>query len=244
MKHQPRVSSGVPLRGLIPNMITIFGICVGLTAVRMALQGNLKTALTLLVLAMIIDAADGKVARFLQSQSKMGAELDTLSDFFNFGIAPALILYFSIFAGSEHANFGWFTSLALATCCAFRLARFNVGLQVEEEVIKSKDYFVGVPAPALAGLAFAPLFMRMQGFDVGSAYPIATAIYILFCGGLAIGTFRTVSLKYVVIPPRFQYAVMLVATATIMSLIVYPWITILFICAVYLATIPIFAFKR
>lgn len=244
MKHQPKTSTGIPLRRLIPNMITIFGVCVGLTAVRMALQGSLKTALTLLVLAMILDAADGKVARLLQSQTKMGAELDTLSDFFNFGIAPALILYFSIFAGTDHANFGWFTSLALATCCAFRLARFNVGLQSEEEIKPTTDYFVGVPAPALAGLALAPLFMRMQGFDVGTSYPILTAVYILFCGSLAVGTFQTVSLKYVVISPRYQYAVMLAGAAMIMSLIVYPWVTILLISAIYLASLPLFAFRK
>ena len=111
---------------MLPNIVTIFGICVGLTAVRSALQGNVGVALYLLVLAMILDAADGGLARVMKSESKIGAELDTLADFFNFGIATPLVIYFTIFAESEAARFGWIAVMIFSICCALRLARFNV----------------------------------------------------------------------------------------------------------------------
>jgi CDP-diacylglycerol--serine O-phosphatidyltransferase len=103
---------------MLPNIVTIFGICVGLTAVRSALQGNVSVALYLLVLAMILDAADGRLARVMKSESKIGAELDTLADFFNFGIATPLVIYFTIFVDSDAARFGWIAVMIFSICCA------------------------------------------------------------------------------------------------------------------------------
>ena len=110
---------------MLPNIVTIFGICVGLTAVRSALQGNVSVALYLLVLAMLLDAADGRLARVMKSESKIGAELDTLADFFNFGIATPLVIYFSIFADSDAARFGWIAVMIFSICCALRLAALH-----------------------------------------------------------------------------------------------------------------------
>ena len=116
----------IPFVGLIPNIITFFGICVGLTALRTALHGNLTLALYLIVFAMVLDALDGIIARAMQSESKIGAELDSLADFFNFGIVTPLIVFYAVFQMSDAANFGWLAVMTVAVCCAFRLARFNV----------------------------------------------------------------------------------------------------------------------
>jgi len=121
-------------RHLIPNLLTIFVICAGMTSVRFGMDGKYGFALMLIVLAAVLDAADGKLARFLDSVTPIGAELDSLADFFNFGIAPGLLIYFSIFAHTSHANLGWLSVLVLAVCCALRLARFNVALDSDEDV--------------------------------------------------------------------------------------------------------------
>jgi len=146
-RRRPRET---PFRRFIPNLVTIFGLCVGLLSVRAGLEGRYATALYLIIVAVFLDAADGKVARFLKAESEFGAELDTLSDFFNFGIAPTFLIYNVIFAGTDYARSGWFCVLVLTVCCALRLARFNVALTDSEPTEKKRDYFVGVPAPALA----------------------------------------------------------------------------------------------
>lgn len=237
-------SKEVPLAKLIPNAITIFGICVGLTALRTALTGNITLALYLLVLAMILDAVDGKVARAMNSQSVIGAELDTLADFFNFGIATPLILYFTLFADSEVANLGWLSVLTLAVCCAFRLARFNVGISSEEASPTPKTDFVGVPAPALACLSLTPLYLVMLGVDVAAHYALPAAVFLVFSGGLAVATFPTISLKGFTFPSRFQSVIFFGIAMVLALLLVFPWHTLLIGNLVYLATLPIYALRR
>jgi CDP-diacylglycerol--serine O-phosphatidyltransferase len=235
-----------PLSKSLPNIVTIFGICVGLTAVKVALQGNITVALYLLIFAMILDVIDGGLARALQSESKIGAELDTLADFFNFGIATPLIIYFTIFANSSASSFGWISVMVFAVCCALRLARFNVSQNDEKTV--SKDFntndFVGVPAPALACLGLSPLFFVMMGVDVPEHYTIPTMIFLVICGALAVGTFPTISLKDANFPTSMGLPIILSILAILACLIVFPWETLLIGNAVYLLTLPVFAFIR
>ena len=221
---------------MLPNIVTIFGICVGLTAVRSALQGNVSVALYLLVLAMILDAADGRLARVMKSESKIGAELDTLADFFNFGIATPLVIYFTIFVESDAARFGWIAVMIFSICCALRLARFNVS---QADGAKSVD-FVGVPAPALACLGLSPLFLVMAGVDVAGHYVEAAIVFVVICAGLAVGTFPTMSLKGTTFPASMRLPVILLAVIFVISLLVFPWYTLLFANAIYLAMIPIY----
>jgi CDP-diacylglycerol--serine O-phosphatidyltransferase len=235
-----------PLSKSLPNIVTIFGICVGLTAVKMALQGNVNLALYLLIFAMILDVIDGGLARALQSESKIGAELDTLADFFNFGIATPLIIYFTIFANSSSSSFGWISVMIFAVCCALRLARFNVS-QNEGEGIDQKletNDFVGVPAPALACLGLSPLFLVMMGIDVSEHYTIATMLFLVICGALAVGTFPTISLKDVNFPASMNLPIILTILAILVCLIVFPWETLLIGNVVYLLTLPVFVFIR
>ncbi len=233
----------VPLTRLIPNVITVFGICVGLTAVRYALSGQVAIALYLLVLAMILDAVDGKVARAMNSQSHIGAELDTLADFFNFGIATPLILYFTLFVDTSAANLGWLSVLTLAVCCAFRLARFNVGILNDDAPQAPSSDFVGVPAPALACLALSPLFLVMLGVEITGGYATLTAAFLVFVGLLAVGTFATPSLKGFTIPRKFQSIIFFGIAMSLTCLLVFPWQTLLIGNALYLISLPIYAMR-
>lgn len=236
-------SKDVPIARLIPNIITVFGICVGLTALRFALTGNVTMALYLLVLAMILDAVDGKVARAMNSQSVIGAELDTLSDFFNFGIATPLILYFTLFASSAVANLGWFCVLFLAVCCAFRLARFNVSISGDAAPDKPSVHFTGVPAPALACLSLSPLYLVMLGVDVPGQYAGYAAFFLVVTGLLAVATFPTIALKGFTIPGRLQSVALFAIAVVLTCLLVFPWHTLLVGNAVYLATLPVYALR-
>ncbi len=131
----------IKLRHILPSVVTVFAICAGLTSVRMTLEGRLETGLYFILLAVLLDAADGKLARYLDTASPFGAELDTLADFFNFGIAPGVMLYHTLYFGTDHANLGWLATLVLAVCCALRLARFNLSTKAEKNRQQRKRLF-------------------------------------------------------------------------------------------------------
>ena len=142
---------------MIPNAITALALCFGLTGVSLAIGGEWEKALGAIVLAGVLDGLDGRIARLLRAQSKFGAELDSLSDNIAFGTAPALILF--LWSLQTAPRFGWIAALALAVCCALRLARFNARLDAAEQPHKSAGFNTGVPAPAGAGLAFVPIYL-------------------------------------------------------------------------------------
>jgi CDP-diacylglycerol--serine O-phosphatidyltransferase len=166
--------------------------------------------------------------------------MDTLADFFNFGIATPLVIYFTIFANSAAASFGWIAVMIFSVCCALRLARFNVS-QVGE--VKSLN-FVGVPAPALACLGLSPLFLVMAGVDVAEHYAVPAIIFVVICAALAVGTFPTISLKGTTFPASMRLLVMLMVAIFLVCLIVFPWYTLLTTNALYLLMIPIFAYSN
>src|SRR4051794_18954783 len=150
---------------MIPNAITTLALCMGLTGVSLAIRGEWDKALGAIILAGVLDGLDGRIARLLRAQSKFGAELDSLSDNIAFGTAPALILF--LWSLQTAPRFGWIAALALAVCCALRLARFNARLDAAEQPHKSANFNTGVPAPAGAGLAFIPVFLWLVA---GSAW--------------------------------------------------------------------------
>ena len=239
MKRRRR--SETPFRRFIPNLVTIFGLCVGLLSVRAGLEGRYAAALYLIIVAVFLDAADGKVARFLKAESEFGAELDTLSDFFNFGIAPTFLIYNVIFAGTEYARSGWFCVLVLTVCCALRLARFNVALTDSESTEKKRDFFVGVPAPALACLALMPMLFWMEGWTFFQRHQNVTVLYLIGVGLLAVSTLPTFSIKHLKIKREHQFAVLLISVGLIMALAVFPWRTMIIGNFLYLASIPVSA---
>jgi CDP-diacylglycerol--serine O-phosphatidyltransferase len=227
---------------MVPNAVTALALCFGLTGVRFAIsafQGNdahWQIALACVIGAGVLDGMDGRIARLLRAQSRFGAELDSLSDVCAFGVAPALIM----FLWSLHAapQFGWTASLALAVCCALRLARFNSRMDADIQPHKSAGFLTGVPAPAGAGLAFVPLFLWLvTGSDWFRAWYV-TMPWVLFVALLMISSVATYSWSSL----RIRRSSRLFAIAGIgllgAALVTAPWITLLVIAVIYLAMIP------
>ncbi|MEB8388571.1 phosphatidylcholine/phosphatidylserine synthase [Rhodobacteraceae bacterium KMM 6894] len=228
----------VKLRHLVPSIVTVFAICAGMTSVRMSLEGHLETALYFILLAVFLDAADGKLARFLDTASPFGAELDSLADFFNFGIAPGLLLYNTLYIGTAYSSLGWLASLVLAVCCALRLARFNLSINRADVTLKTDGFFVGVPAPALACLSLMPVFLHLHGWQ-SSDFPVARAFYIIGVGLLAVSTIPTYSIKHASIKRAHLPFAVVGAVVLVVCLVVYPWPTLIVANILYLATFPL-----
>ncbi|KIN74955.1 Phosphatidylserine synthase [Sulfitobacter noctilucae] len=230
--------SRIKLRHMVPSMVTVFAICAGLTSLRMSLEGHLEMALYFILLAVFLDAADGKLARFLDTASPFGAELDTLADFFNFGIVPGVLLYNTLYLGTDHSSAGWLATLVLAVCCALRLARFNLSSKSPDIALKKDNYFVGVPAPALACLALMPIFMHLNGWK-NTDWPLLRAAYIICVGLLAVSTVPTYSIKHASIRRSHLPFAVIAAVVLVVCLMVYPWPTLIIGNCLYLASLPL-----
>lgn len=228
----------IKLRHIVPSVVTVFAICAGMTSIRMSLDGRIEMSLYFVLLAVFLDAADGKLARFLNTASPFGAELDTLADFFNFGIVPGLLLYNTLYIGTSHASLGFLATLVLAVCCALRLARFNLSLDKDDVALKKDKYFVGVPAPALACLALTPIFMHLNGFAT-AGFAFLQAIYIIGVGLLAVSTIPTISIKHASIKRTHLPFAVVAAVVLVVCLMVYPWSTLIVVNAIYLISMPL-----
>ena len=226
---------------VIPNLVTVFVICCGMTAIRFGFEGRYGIAIMLLVLAAILDAMDGKIVRALDSVTPIGAELDSLADFFNFGIAPGVLVYSAIFSGTPYANLGWLSVLAVGVCCALRLARFNVANDQPPTRGWKAEYFVGVPAPALGCLVLMPMFFLMLGVDSIRDHPNFIFVYLIGAGLLAVSRIPTFSIKHARINRDYLPYIMLASAAIIISMVTFLWETLIFLCFVYLFTIPLSA---
>ncbi|MGI9356688.1 MAG: CDP-diacylglycerol--serine O-phosphatidyltransferase [Rhizobiaceae bacterium] len=229
----------VPFRILVPNLITLGAICSGLTAVRLAFEGRFQLAIVAIVFAACLDAIDGRVARFLKSTTSFGEQLDSLADFVNFGVAPALVLY--LWTLREAQSFGWMAALIFAICGCLRLARFNVMLEAEDKRDWEVDFFIGVPAPAGAILALLPIYLGLLGlWERYSAITWFTAIYTLFIGFLMTSSIPTWSGKRSAqrISRRLVVPVMIGLVLMIVILFSYPWFVLAASALTYLASIP------
>jgi CDP-diacylglycerol--serine O-phosphatidyltransferase len=237
-KRQPRFRR-VPLRLIVPNMVTLLALCSGLTAVRMAFEGRWEFAVGAVLIAAVLDGLDGRVARLMKGTSKFGAELDSLADFVNFGVVPALMLYIWIL--NEAGSLGWIAALIFAICAALRLARFNVALDDPDKPTWASRFFTGVPAPAGALTVLLPLYFDFLGLfphwfadsAVVAAYTIAIAFLLISrlptFSGKNFGT--RVRRDYVL--PLFVFAVLIVAlTAS------YPFRMLAGGSVLYLLSIP------
>ncbi|MFW2544283.1 CDP-diacylglycerol--serine O-phosphatidyltransferase [Primorskyibacter sp. 2E107] len=235
---QPTQERGkLPILHLLPNLLTIAAICAGLTAIRFGLNGEYESAVKLVLLAGILDGLDGRLARLLRCQSSVGAELDSLADFLNFGVAPGLILH--AWALHEFRGMGWIAVLVYTICCVLRLARFNVNSRLE--VKPASDHFVGVPSPAGAGLAMLPMYIAFLYPEEDHLPAELIALYLLIVGFMMIGRLPTPSFKNFTI--RREYARFLIVGAVLMAsaLFTYLWATLVIACLVYLAGL-VFAF--
>jgi CDP-diacylglycerol--serine O-phosphatidyltransferase len=227
----------IPFRGLIPNAITLLALCFGLTGVSLAIGGEWDKAIGSIVFAGVLDGLDGRIARLLRAQSKFGAELDSLSDNIAFGTAPALILF--LWSLQTAPRFGWIAALALAVCCALRLARFNARLDAAEQPHKSAGFNTGVPAPAGAGLAFVPLYLWLiTDNDLFRQWELVMG-WTLFIALLMISSLPTYS--WTSIRVRREWRLFALAGVALLgaALIRAPWHTLLGVAVVYLVLIPV-----
>ncbi len=229
----------VPFRALLPNMVTLLAIAAGLTAIRMAMEGNFELAVGALIFAAILDGVDGRVARLLKSTSRFGAQLDSLADFVNFGVAPAILLY--VWRLQDLKAFGWIVALALAICTALRLARFNSALDASPGPDWHKDYFVGIPAPAGAMTVLLPLAVSKIGIPVPPEAAVLVALYTAAIALLMVSRFPTWSGKRLGqrIPTDSVMPFLVMAVLMIALLISYPFSVLAVGVIFYLAHLPV-----
>lgn len=227
---------GIPFRAMIPNAVTILALCFGLSGVFFGIRAEWEKALAAIVIAGVLDGMDGRIARLLRAQSRFGAELDSLSDNIAFGTAPALIL----FLWSLHAapKFGWTAALALAVCCALRLARFNARLDAAEQPHKSAGFNTGVPAPAGAGLAFVPVYLWLVSGSAWFQTWYVVMPWVLFIALLMISSVPTYSWSSVRIRRSWRLFALAGIALLGAALLTAPWYTLLAVAILYLLMIP------
>jgi CDP-diacylglycerol--serine O-phosphatidyltransferase len=228
----------IPVRTLVPNVITLLALCAGLTAIRMAFEDRYVLALAAIVFAAFLDGIDGRLARFLKGTSRFGAELDSLADFVNFGVAPALILYF--WGLHDLKSAGWIAAMVFAICAALRLARFNVMVDDPDKPAWASNFFVGVPAPAGAITVLLPIYMVLLGLPRSEWLSWLTLVYTLAIASLMVSRLPVFSGKRVGtrVPPEMVGPAVVVAVLFIALLIAYPWIILTAGTLAYLGALP------
>lgn len=244
MVRPPRIRKTLSFLHLMPNLVTIVGLCAGLTAIRFSLAGAFEIAVALIIFAAVIDGLDGLIARKLNAASPFGAELDSLSDFVNFGVAPAVLVY--AFLVKPLGAAGWVFAMVFAICCCLRLARFNVGRAAPDAPVRT--HFTGVPAPAGAMLGLLPAFLALDGLlpvgdgTVPAAW--AAALWLGLVGALMVSRLPTLSPKALRIP-REQAVWVLVGLALVVGVAFTRfWLLMALCCLAYGTTLVYAALQR
>jgi CDP-diacylglycerol--serine O-phosphatidyltransferase len=229
----------IPVRILVPNVITLLALCAGLSAIRLAVEERLEWALAAIVFAALLDGIDGRVARMLKGTSRFGAELDSLADFVNFGVAPALILYF--WGLHELKSAGWIAALVFAICAALRLARFNVMIDDPDRPAWAGNYFVGVPAPAGAITVLLPIYVQFLGVPHFDFLAPLSLVYTLGIAFLMVSRLPVLSGKRVGkrVSPDMVLPVFVLIVLFFALLISYPWEVLTIGTVIYLMTLPL-----
>jgi len=236
--RRPRFRA-IPVRTLVPNIITLLALCAGLTAIRLAVEDRLEWALAAIVFAAALDGIDGRVARMLKGTSRFGAELDSMADFVNFGVAPALILYF--WGLNELKSAGWIAAMVFAICAGLRLARFNVMIEDPDRPAWAGNYFVGVPAPAGAITVLLPIYVQFLGVPHFAFVAPVTLLYTLAIAFLMVSRLPVFSGKRVGkrVSPELVLPVFVCIVLFFALLIAYPWVVLATGTVVYLAALPL-----
>jgi len=221
---------------MIPNFLTILAISAGMSAIRFGLDNRWEHAALVILAAAILDALDGRIARILKGASKFGAELDSLADFLNFGVVPAMMLY--LWTMHDWGRFGWMLVLLFSISMALRLARFNTMQDDEYLPSWTSNFFTGVPAPAAAGLVLMPMILSFQLGDDFFRSPAVVSFYLIGVSALVVSSIPTFSFKKVKVPSNRVLPLMIIAGAFVTALVSAPWTTLSGVLFVYLATIP------
>ena len=223
-------------RVILPNMLTLIGVCIGLTSIRFALDGRFELAIIAIIFAALIDGLDGRIARLIKGTSKVGKELDSLTDMISFGVAPAFIMFF--WKLNAFGRFGWLLCLVYVICVALRLARFNVNSN--QEPSWRDNFFEGVPSPAGGILVLTPLIVSLSGFDLYQLnYDIIVPVFFVGTSFLLISKFPTYSFKKIVIPRRTTIFLLFSIVLFFGLLLIYTFNVIALSAVIYLLLLPI-----
>ena len=235
--------SGLSFNRMLPNLMTLLGLCIGLSAIRFGMQDRYGAAVIAIAVSMVIDGLDGRLARMLKATSRLGAELDSLSDFLCFGVAPALLLY--MWSLQSLGAMGFLPPLMFASSMALRLARFNAALDSAPKAAFAYNFFTGVPAPAGAALALFPLFLGLEADQLGlswlhqmAAFPLFTGAVLVVVGGLSVSTLPVWSFKNFKIP-NAGLLPMLLGVVVLASLILAdPYLAGALLALAYMVMLP------
>jgi CDP-diacylglycerol---serine O-phosphatidyltransferase len=233
----------IPLRVLIPNLITLLALCLGLTAIRLAIEGRIEMAVYAILFAALLDGIDGNLARLLKGTSRFGAELDSLADFVNFGCVPALVLYFWML--KDLKALGWIVCLIFAIAMVLRLARFNVMLDDPSRPDWKKGFFVGMPAPMGAACVLLPVYLVLAGMPVFAGMPVIVLLYTLLIAVLTVSSLPTISSKKIGLNVSRNYVVPLFGLAGLLIglLVTHTFETLSGLILAYIASLPLGAMK-
>jgi CDP-diacylglycerol--serine O-phosphatidyltransferase len=242
-RQRPRYQ-GPSFNRIIPNLMTMLGLCAGLTSMRFALEGRFGSAAVAIVIAAVIDGLDGRLARLLKATTRFGAEFDSLSDFLCFGVAPSFVLY--LWSLQRGGAYGYAPCIVFAVCMALRLARFNASLDSAPRPAYAYNFFTGVPAPAGAGLALFPLFLGLEAHDLGltwlqnaAHHPVLCAAVLLGTAMLLVSTLPIWSFKNFKVPSEYVLPLLLGVCAYVVVLIADPWAALAAAGLIYLGMIPL-----
>ncbi|MBL6857270.1 MAG: CDP-diacylglycerol--serine O-phosphatidyltransferase [Pelagibacteraceae bacterium] len=235
-KNPFNIVSSKKSRFILPNLLTIIGVCLGISSIKFALDGNYSLAVIFIVFASILDALDGRIARLIKGTTEFGKELDSLTDFVSFGIAPAFILYF--WELKNYGKVGWAITLIFSVCCVLRLARFNL-TKISEDAEWKLNYFEGVPSPAGAGLALLPLVYELSELKFQIDIKSMTPFFVVVVALLLISKIPTFSLKKIKISSQLSIFLLFGIVVIFISLIFFTFESLMLIGVIYLLSIPL-----
>ena len=223
-------------RYLLPNILTLAGVCLGISSIKFSIDGNFNLAVTLILFAAILDALDGRIARLIKGTSEFGKELDSLTDFVSFGIAPVFILYF--WELNSYGKLGWAITLIYSVCCVLRLARFNL-TKVDEAEEWKNNFFEGIPSPAGGLLILMPLIYELTNINLGYDVKKITPLFTILVAILLVSKIPTLSLKKISISPKATVFLLLSVGIIFIALLFYTLETLLIFGIGYLLSIPV-----
>ena len=236
MLRQRRRLRDLPINSLIPNVLTVLALAAGMTSIKFSLESRWELAVSAILLAGLFDGLDGRLARLLKGTSKFGAELDSLSDFVSFGVAPAVSMYLWTLSSLKGA--GWIIALAFAICCGLRLARFNTAIDEPNRPVWMANYFVGVAAPAAAGLCLVFMVISFYaGTDIFRD-PYLNAVWFSIVAFLMVSRIPTFSMKRVRVRRDFVMPILLFVGLFAAGIVTYPWEMLSILAVTYVLTIP------
>jgi len=231
-----KLVSSKKTRYLLPNILTLGGVCLGISSIKFSIDGNYSLAVIFILLAAILDALDGRVARLIKGTSEFGKELDSLTDFVSFGIAPVFILYF--WELNNYGKLGWAITLIYSVCCVLRLARFNL-TKIDEQQLWKSNYFEGVPSPAGGILILMPLIFELADLNLNFNIKNLTPYFTILIAILMVSKIPTLSLKKISISPKATAFILLGIGIIFISLLDYTFETLLVFGLIYLISIPV-----